>query len=119
MSITSKSTINNCHESRLGRSVRTGRCGSDPRMVPEFIRSHTLLTNNLDRAEQRQTQLEIISVLFETVADTLLAQCWRNWCLHCCAMPLHTLRCLSSGVEECAETEKLEEEMTVLKNYFL
>ena len=104
---------------RLSPAVRGGRCGSDPKIIPEFIRSQTVASAKRPRDEQWQVQTEIVRVLFETIADPLLAQCWRNWCLQCCCMPMHTLRCLSFTQSENEMTKKLEMEMGALKEYYL
>ena len=106
-------------KSKLGQAVRHGRCGSDPRLVPEFIRSESMASAEQTRDEQWQVQVEIVGLLFETVADPLLANCWRNWCLQCCCMPMHTLRCLSLTQSENNKTKKLQMEMSALKEYYL
>ncbi len=108
--------INGC---RFGVAVRNGRCGSDPRLVHEFIRSQTLASSELPRDQQWVTQAAITKLLFETVADTLIAGCWRNWCLQCCCMPLHALRCLNLTPDELESTKKLESEMNMLKQYYI
>ena len=36
---------------RLSVAVRRGRCGSDPRLVPEFIRKQTLASSDCTREE--------------------------------------------------------------------
>ena len=49
--------------SKLGSTVRDGRCGTDPRIVPEYIRAETLGSAKLDREDQWQTQAEIVGLL--------------------------------------------------------
>ena len=107
------------HECAFGNAVRHGRCGSDPRLVPEFIRSRTIASAEQSRSHQWQTQKAIVELLFDTIADPLLASCWRDWCLKCCCMPLHTLRCLSLTKEEVDNTKRLETEMRTLADYYL
>jgi len=117
--LNTRSHITPLKSSKLGTAVRDGRCGTDPRLVPEYIRAETLESSNLSREEQWQTQAEIVGLLFETISDTLLASCWRRWCLQCCCMPLHTLRCLSLTASETGKVKRLEKEMVTLRDYYL
>lgn len=103
----------------LTNAVRHGRCGSDPRMVAEFIRKYTVNSANVSREEQWNAQADIVRVLFETIAAPLLATCWRKWCMQCCCMPLHTLRCLSLTPSESENTSKLEAELRALNEYYI
>ena len=102
----------------LSNAVRCGRCGSDPRIIPEFIRRKTVNFAEESRELQWQAQEEIVRVLYDTVADTLVASCWRHWCATCCCMPLHTLKCLSMTQPEIDKTHKLEQELRSLKGYY-
>jgi len=106
-------------KSSLSNAVRQGRCGSDPRVVPEFIRSQTIASAEQTRDEQWLAQNGIVELLLETIADPLLARCWRNWCLQCCCMPLHTMRHLSQTRAEADKTKRLEMEMHTLREYYL
>jgi len=82
-------------------------------------RKYTVESANHSREAQWNAQAEIVRVLFETIADPLLASCWRKWCTQCCCMPLHTLRCLSLTPEECANTTQLELELKTLNEYYI
>ncbi len=119
LSKTKNSTPATPTKCKFGDAVRNGRCGTDPRLVPEFIRSRTIASTEQSREKQLQVQVNIIELLFDTIADPLLAPCWRNWCFQCCCMPLHTLRCLSCTDVETTTTRKLEQEMCMLKQYYL
>lgn len=114
----SKEKTGNYYKNDLSNDVRNGRCGTDPRIVPEFIRRKTVNFSDESRERQWQVQQEIVQILFDTVADTLVASCWRNWCANCSCMPLHTLKCLSLTRAEQDKVRKLEQELRSLKEYF-
>ena len=109
----------NFESSTVAQAIKTGRCGSDPSLVTRFIQEQAIISERGAREEQWRVQDSLVKFLFEVTADSLLAKCWRSWCLQCCCMPLHRLNRLSTTKSECEKYQKLEQELLAMKSYYL
>lgn len=103
----------------LTQAVRNGRCGTCPKLLTKFLSACEQASQSMPSEHARQTQVEVLEVLLETVCDCMIDKCWRGWCLDNAHRPLRNIRLLSASREQKAHLARLEVEMRTLSYYFL
>ncbi|MEO0368104.1 MAG: hypothetical protein AAF197_04875 [Pseudomonadota bacterium] len=103
----------------LSRKVRYGKCGTPPDVLTDFIKAASRAAESMPREQCRQVHIEMLELIRETVCDSLIARCWRGWCLDHSYIPLAKVRQLSWTESEKRELMQLEKEMRFLSRYFL
>ena len=103
----------------LAKAVRYGRCGTSPKVLTKFLSACEQASSAMPNEQARQTQVEVMQVILETVCDCMIDKCWRGWCLDNAHRPLRNIRLLSWNDEQKADLAKLEAEMRTLSYYFL
>ena len=103
----------------LAKAVRYGRCGTCPNVLIKFLCACEQASQAMPNEYARQTQVEVLEVILDTICDCIVDKCWRGWCLDNAHRPLRNIRLLSSNDEQRAHLAKLESEMRALSYYFL
>jgi len=65
----------------LSQAVRNGRCGTNPTTLIQFINACSHAGIKMTSDQCRQLHIDVLDILLETICDTLIARCWRGWCL--------------------------------------
>ena len=103
----------------LAKAVRYGRCGTSPKVLTQFISACEQASSAMPPGDARQTQVEVLEVILETVCDCMIDKCWRGWCLDNAHRPLRNIRLLSATEQQKTDLIRLECEMRTLSYYFL
>lgn len=103
----------------LSKAVRNGRCGTCPKTLTRFLSTCEKVCQQMPDDQARQNQVEVLEIILETVCDSLVAKCWRGWCLDNAHRPLRNIRLLSGTEAQKNDLIKLETKMRTLSYYFL
>lgn len=107
------------HQYPLSQAVRNGRCGTNPNTLTHFLSACEDACQCMSTAQARQTQVDVLEIILETICDSMVDKCWRGWCLDNAYRPLRNIRLLSKTPQEKSHLISLEAEMRTLSNYFL
>lgn len=103
----------------LSKAVRNGRCGTCPKTLTQFLDTCGQAGTKMSNEQCRQLHIDVLDILLDTICDTLIAKCWRGWCLDNTYKPLSYVRVLSTSPEQKRELAQIENQMRALSHYFL
>ena len=103
----------------LSKSIRYGLCGTCPTTLTHFLDTCAQAGTKMTGEQCRQLHIDVLDILLDTICDTLIARCWRGWCLDNTYRPLSYVRLLSKTPDQKRELVQLENRMRTLSYYFL